>query len=140
MKVEGLNSVLATLKRLGGRHKNHVGVVVGFTQSYALHVHEDLAAHHPVGQAKYLEQPAREMKDELAAIVRKLVKKGIALEQALIIAGLRLQRAAQELVPVDTSALKASAFTCLEKDFGTVSAAAYSRSEAIRKSEVTREK
>ena len=33
---------------------NHVDV------GYALTVHEDLDAHHPVGQAKYLESPIRE--------------------------------------------------------------------------------
>ena len=32
-------------------------VVVGYTQSYAIYVHENLTAHHDVGQAKFLQQP-----------------------------------------------------------------------------------
>ena len=35
---------------------------IGFGAEYALPVHEDLAAHHEVGQAKFLEQPWDERK------------------------------------------------------------------------------
>lgn len=42
---------------------------VGYTQNYAVHVHENLSAHHPVGQAKYLEEPARIHRAEMMQIV-----------------------------------------------------------------------
>lgn len=39
-------------------------VVVAFDEEYAIYVHENLEAHHPVGQAKFLEQPLRENADK----------------------------------------------------------------------------
>lgn len=62
------------------------------------------------GQSKFLEQPAREKQDVLAALVVKAAKAGLGLQKALVIAGLRLQRESQKLVPVDTGNLKGSAF------------------------------
>lgn len=34
-----------------------VEVTMGYTASYAIFVHENLTAHHPVGSAKFLERP-----------------------------------------------------------------------------------
>lgn len=70
------------------------------------------------GQAKFLEQPFREMHDELHNVIFRVTKKlGIArgngLDKGLMLAGLLLQRTSQNLVPVDTGNLKASAFTRL---------------------------
>lgn len=109
-------------------------VIVGFSTNYALHVHENiemtwrgLPRHKPskgnywdgtggaFGQAKYLEQPARELAKELVRIVITAMGNGATLMQCLYLAGLRLQREAQLLVPVDTGNLKASAFTKKEK-------------------------
>lgn len=115
-RVERVKEVVAALKRILERRGGNVSVIVGYTQSYGLYVHENLTAHHPVGQAKFLEQPAREMRLEIAQIVTNAVKRGATLLQGLLIAGLRLQRESQKLVPVDTGALKNSAFTRVEKD------------------------
>lgn len=93
-----------------------VDVVVGYEAAYAVYVHEDLEAHHEVGQAKYLEQPAREYQPELRAIIVDSLKRGKTLAQSLLLAGLALQRESQALVPIDTGNLKASAFTRLEKN------------------------
>lgn len=62
-------------------------------------------------QAKFLEQPARELKKEFSRIITTACKNGAKLGQALMMAGLRLQRESQQLVPVDTGNLRASAFT-----------------------------
>lgn len=70
------------------------------------------------GQAKFLEQPARELQAELGRIVADALLRGATMASALLRAGLRLQRESMLLVPVDTGNLKASAFTRLE--FGTV--------------------
>lgn len=48
----------------------HTVVRVGYTMEYAIYVHENLMAKHPVGQAKYLEQPAR---TERPAIIRIVI-------------------------------------------------------------------
>lgn len=63
------------------------------------------------GQAKFLEQPARELTTEFDRIVFESMRNGATLLQALYLAGLRLQRESMLLVPVDTGNLKASAFT-----------------------------
>lgn len=93
----------------------NASVVVGFTQSYGIYVHENLEAVHPVGQAKFLEQPFREMRNVLYRIVSEAVRHGKTMAQGLLLAGLRLQREAQKLCPVDTGALKGSAFTRVER-------------------------
>ena len=93
-----------------------VKVAVGYTASYAAQVHEDLQAFHPEGQAKFLEQPARELYNTgtLAKIVYGLLRAGRTAGQALLAAGLRLMRESQLLVPVDTGNLRNSAFTRVE--------------------------
>jgi hypothetical protein len=51
-------------------------VIVGYggaASSYAARQHEDMSYHHDVGQAKYLEQPATEMEEEIKAAVAKAV-------------------------------------------------------------------
>lgn len=90
-------------------------VVVGFTAQYAVYVHENLEAFHPVGQAKFLEQPARQYAREIGRMVREAVRRGATFAQALLLGGLRLQREAQLLTPVDTGNLRASAFTRIER-------------------------
>lgn len=69
-------------------------------------------------QAKFLEQPARELRKEFARIITTACSNGATIEQALLAAGLRLQRVSQQLVPVDTGNLRASAFT--RKETGVV--------------------
>ena len=116
-------AIILNLDRLVGKLKDRqaksirgkVSVVVGYTQNYAIYVHENLEAHHEVGQAKFLEQPAREIAEQLGTMIASDLKSGLTISQSLLRAGLRLQRESQQLVPVDTGALKASAFTRLEQ-------------------------
>jgi hypothetical protein len=68
----------------------------------------------PTGQAKFLEQPAREMQPELARIITNVTKLTGDVTQGLLMAGLRLQRESQQKVPVLTGNLRASAFTRIE--------------------------
>lgn len=114
MKVERLSNLIAALKsRMMGQPI--VSVSVGYTQQYALFVHENLEAHHKQGkQAKFLEGPARQHKDEIAAKVVEKVKAGATLEQGLLVGGLYLQRLSMQVVPIDTGALRASAFTKID--------------------------
>lgn len=62
-------------------------------------------------QAKFLEQPAREKRREIVNIIREIVTNTGMWDEALVFAGLFLQRESQLLVPIDTGHLKASAFT-----------------------------
>lgn len=56
------------------RQGKNPGVVVGFEEEYAIYVHENLEAHHPVGQAKFLEQPLQENTDKYVGHVRDKVQ------------------------------------------------------------------
>lgn len=114
-RMERVRQVVEQLRRRAAKAKREfeVSVIVGYTVHYAIYVHENLEAFHPVGQAKFLEQPARDMRRELGGIIRVTMKAGRTLAEALLMAGLRLQRESQRLVPVLTGALKNSAFTRL---------------------------
>ena len=116
-KVERLTELVGELQaRITKSRKSDLSVTVGYTQEYAVYVHENLEAQHAPGkQAKFLEQPARELQPELKEMIGRLSKQKKPLEQVLLLAGLRLQAASQRIVPVDTGALKNSAFTRVDK-------------------------
>ena len=114
-KIDNMTSLLSKLKKLESKH-GKPSVIVGYSTAYAVFVHENLEAKHPVGEAKFLEKPARLLRPELSDIVNQAMRKGKTLAQALLLAGLRLQRESQMLVPVDTGTLRNSAFTRMEQE------------------------
>jgi len=114
-EIQRLQQVVDALRKKAARiDRENVSVIVGYTANYSVFVHEDLEANHPVGQAKFLEQPAREHAGEIARIARTALSQGKTLSEALLLGGLRLQRESMLLAPVDTSAMKNSAFTRIE--------------------------
>jgi hypothetical protein len=134
-RVEGIDRVQKALEKLKKRYNPYdeeLSVVVGYSMNYAVYVHENKAAKHPVGKAKFLEDPARQLGSELSSMISQDVKKGLKIIDSLLIAGFRLRRESQEQVPVDTSALRSSAFTCKEADLETEAAAAKARGEALQ--------
>ena len=48
-----------------------VNLDVGYTAPYAVYVHEILTNFHPIGQAKYLEEPARQYREHMKYLVLK---------------------------------------------------------------------
>ncbi len=117
MRIDGLDKLVSQIRERAAKALASVEkcAVVGYTAVYALWVHEDMEAKHPVGQAKFLEQPAREMSSELAAVINDNMRRGRSLDTSLLMAALRLQRESMQLVPVDTGALRASAFSRIEE-------------------------
>jgi predicted cobalt transporter CbtA len=130
-ELKKFKELTVTLQRMAAktRKDTKASVLVGYTASYALFVHENVEMKlygqkrrkpskgfywGPAGQAKFLEQPARMLQPELSKIVATALQKGSTMAQALVLAGLRLQRESQKLVPIDTGNLKNSAFTRLE--------------------------
>jgi hypothetical protein len=130
--IQGLKNLLSKFKELQKEAKRQTShsVIVGYTAAYAIYVHENTEMKlkgkprgsgkkkrgrywDPQGraQAKFLEQPAREMQQELGRVVAEVVKNGGGIVDGLLAAGLRLQRESQRLVPVDTGNLKNSAYT-----------------------------
>lgn len=110
--------------------KDNLVVVVGYAQSYALEVHERTDVRHKVGQAKYLETAARVNEHVVRDSIRQAPLK--KLPEAILKAGLLIQRESQMLVPVDTSALKASAFTCVEEELDRTATEARTKAESLR--------
>lgn len=112
-KVVGIKDLHKNLQVLHGVVRGaDASYVVGYTQSYAVYVHERLDVRHPNGgQAKFLEEPARALGKVYGGIVRAMIKKGKTVREAILACALRLQAESQKLVPVDTGALRASAFT-----------------------------
>jgi len=93
---------------------SETAVEVGFTANYAIYVHEATGTtfRAPGTNAKFLEKPAREQGPTLLKEVSKLTATGkVSMEQALLRAGLKLQRLAMKQTPIDTGNLRASAFT-----------------------------
>lgn len=115
--IEGQDAILLKLSRLAAKARSdaRTKLVVGYSASYAVHVHEDLEAFHPNGQAKFLEQPAREYRDYLFHVVGEAMKKGQSLGSALALAGIQLLRLSRQLVPVKTGFLRDSGFTRVDK-------------------------
>lgn len=116
IEVKGVEALTATLSKLVSEYgpQPQCNVIVGYSADYAVHVHENLEAYHPNGQAKFLEQPATENVQIIGQIVERALTTGADLEQALLAGGLYLQAESQRLVPVDTGNLKNSAFTTVE--------------------------
>lgn len=123
---------LDKLRKYCKDHKaaDKVIIVVGFSQDYALEVHERTDIKHRVGQAKYLEEAARVSEQDVRNLARQAPTEHLA--DNLLKAGLLIQRMAQELTPVDTSALKSSAFTTTEQDLDRVAVEAREKAEALR--------
>lgn len=116
-KVQGIEKVIAKLRDRAARARKDANakVSVGFSTNYALIVHENLEANHPVGKAKYLIDPARRLAPELPRIVSQAMRQRKTMAQGMVLAGLRIQREAQLETPVDTGLLRSSAFTTLER-------------------------
>ena len=132
-KLDGLDTVVREMRRRAAElaAASKVSVAVGYMAYYALYVHENLDPKTmgmdipresglgvywgPHGQPKFLEQPFRENRAKYATIVRNALGDGLTLKQALLLAGLELQRDSMGLVPVEYGNLRASAFTRAEE-------------------------
>ena len=112
-QLQGTSRFIEQLEqKIQALHKGKaINVTVGYNAYYAIYVHEDLQKHHPTGQAKFLEEPARRLAPQMARTVSYYLGRGYTLEQAMLIAGLDLQKESQRLVPVDTGFLRDSAYT-----------------------------
>ena len=113
-KVEGVPELKAKLKKAAEKGGNVEGTT-GYTQAYGIYVHENLEAKHPIGNAKFLENPLRDGKAQMQAIIVSAMKSGKTMKEAVTLALLWLQRESQLQCPVDTAALRNSAFTRVEE-------------------------
>lgn len=110
--LQELNGKLLSLhKQFGGKDAM---VEVSFGTNYALYVHENLEAHHPEGEAKFLEKGSNNCREQVLNDIQSRIKT-TNFGLALYIGGLRIQREAQKLTPVEFGLLRMSARTDLVK-------------------------
>jgi hypothetical protein len=110
MKIEGSDAIKLRLQALAKKYGKSYRVSVGFSAEYSVYVHERLDVYHPRGQAKFLEQPAREHRQRMGRIVGAAVRRGRSVRDGLQEAGDFLLREARALVPYDTGHLYRSGF------------------------------
>jgi len=109
-KLDGLGRFVRQLNGLRGKYAKQPKVTVGYATDYAVYVHENLEAYHPVGEAKFLEKPARQYRRQMGQQVRKAIRAGSTVQEAMVKAAEFLKEKSQALCPVDTGMLKDSAF------------------------------
>lgn len=135
-KIENVDAVIKRLQALKKEAKeaSNISVQVGYTQSYAVWVHENLEASHAEGKsAKFLSIPAKEHQHTLSKIVTKIYKKTKDMKLALTTAGMRLLRESQKIVPIRTGALKASGYVSTEEEAEVNAKKAWEKGERVRK-------
>jgi hypothetical protein len=110
LSITGQDKVKAKLRARTLTGRSHFDVRVAYTAPYAVYVHEDLTKAHPNGQAKFLEQPMRELRGPMQDIIKRRLKSKRSLEDAITPAAKMLFARSQELVPVLSGFLKASGY------------------------------
>ena len=132
VKVIGIEEVNAKLRALANRSmkKDNGTVVVGYTQRYAIYVHEVQAKHKEGKQWKYLETAVRRLAPQIPKIVETIYWYSQSIVKGLLVAGLRIQRDSMKMVPIDTGALRASAYTAKLENAPAAAATARARAEA----------
>lgn len=113
-----INLSKRALKVTGPSKEKVVGVTVGYNIYYAVYVHENLAAHHPVGEAKYLTKAVAAKQDDAKKALTASLKKGNSLGKALYNFGQSIQYESQRRVPYKTGLLYRSAYTKLTRYTG----------------------
>ena len=118
--MKGIEQLKSTFSRrtakLAGRNPSKVtGVTVGYDAYYAIYVHENLKAFHANGQAKFLVNALMAKRAEGLKRVKQMLAANLTIGQALYAFGKMVEIESRKRVPVKTGALRASAFTRLEK-------------------------
>jgi hypothetical protein len=110
-KVYGMNDLVKKIQGMDAHAKaqGHPRFAVTYDTPYALVQHENLEYFHPVGQAKFLEEPTRTRAKEIGRRVRDVYKTTRSLRRAVRAGTNLLKWFSQQLCPVLTGRLRASA-------------------------------
>jgi hypothetical protein len=117
VKFSGVQSTINKMKK---RHQvttsgGNITVEVGYAAPYAIYVHEDLQAHHTVGEAKFLSKAVYRTDKLRKLVFQNALNQGKSMEKALLESAKLIIAQSQLLVPVDTGFLKNSVFTTVTK-------------------------
>lgn len=111
--MEGLEQVIKKLDELS--KLQDCSVVIEFTGEKDVTLHEDLQTTHTNGQAKFLEQPFRAMKDQIFTVIVETHKKTNNPRSALIAAANIILSKARELYPAEEKIKRISGRVRVEK-------------------------
>lgn len=142
LAIDGMQKFDGVMKQLIDKYtSDNEDVIVGYTQRYAVYVHEDMKARHKEGKtAKYLEKAVKIVQPLINGILLQVMNAGKSVTQGMLLVGLRIQRESMLIVPIDTGALRASAYTARESQASSAASTAFARSETIRKKKAKPEK
>lgn len=90
-------------------------VLIGYSAPYAIHVHENMMAHHPNGEAKFLVKAIIEQTKAVRRYITKRIKAGDKMQDVLIAVANMYMDASDKKVPVATGALRASRYVKVAK-------------------------
>lgn len=131
IKVEGVPQLLAKFQDRRRRAGGNSEAKVGFKAKYAMYVHESLGMKlagqrrssgigrywDPQGRAqpRFLTKAMRKLRPEMQDTIKRTLKRGLTLWQALTLHATRVLKEAQKMVPVETGKLKASGYVSTRK-------------------------
>ena len=84
--------------------------VAGYAAPYAIYVHEDPFADHPIGKWKFLEDPLRRGRGYMGRLIKQSLRRKRSLADAVLVALAWLEQASKDEVPIDTGELHDSWF------------------------------
>lgn len=111
--VKGAEKLKEQLAARSLRGRKTLAVQFGYRAKYAVFVHEDPFAHHPVGKWRYLADPLRRGRGQMGKIMKRELLRKRSLESAVFAALEWLREASQDEVPIDTGFLHDSWFVRL---------------------------
>lgn len=134
VKIEGLERVNRMIQRSINRVKpfEELQTEIGYTQTYALIVHEDLEVYHPYGQAKYLEMPSRRYRSNIYKVIAAGLGRGLSFQKSLLEGCEFLRQTAIPFTPIDTGALRLSTYISTLSKASVIAAKTFAVSEAHR--------
>lgn len=113
MVPEGFERVKTAIRGRSLKGRVKLAVECGYRAHYAVYVHEDPFAHHPVGKWKFLEDPMRRGRGHMGKLIQQALRAKKSLESGILAALFWLEDASKEEVPVDTGFLRESWFVRL---------------------------
>lgn len=125
-QVHGLSQLQVQLTKYANKARRETKrkVLVGFSAPYAAYVHENVEMvlrglprpsgrgvyWGPHGQAKFLEEPARTLRAQIAARIAQVTKSTHSVTRGMYSGGVLLRDAAKARVPVEYGELRDSAY------------------------------
>ena len=113
LDVKGREKLTRQLQQRSLKGRKTLAVQFGFRAQYAVYVHEDPFAFHPIGKWRYLADPLRRGRGQMGKIAKAVLARKKSLEDATYAMLEWLREASQEEVPVDTGFLRESWFVRL---------------------------